>query len=196
MEQSAIQPSPDQVQFAHRLMVLENQMKSGLNTFYWVAGLSMVNTVAFLTGGGISFVIGLASTQFIDALAHALATDLGSSAGTIISIVGVVIDLFIVGLFCLFGYMGRKRYGKVVILGITLYVLDAGLEILFQDWFAVLFHVLMLVSLVKGYRAINTLKKLEEAYATGGLDATREEIKILPTQRSLEDLRDKYRPFR
>jgi hypothetical protein len=195
LQQSTLQPIQDQIQYARRFMVFESQIKGGMNTFYWIAGLSMVNTVIFLTGGNMTFVIGLAFTQFIDALAHAFATDFGASVGTIFTIIGLAIDVFIAGLFCLFGYLGRKRFGKVIIPGIALYILDGILMAYFQDWFAVLFHILMLFSLIKGYKAINALKKLEKAYASGGLAATHEEIKMPHTQASPEEIRDKYRQY-
>ena len=44
------------------------QLKNGANWFYWIAGLSLVNSAIFAFGGHVSFIAGLAYTQIIDAV--------------------------------------------------------------------------------------------------------------------------------
>ena len=40
------------------------RLRSGARWFYWVAGLSLVNTAAAFAGGHIHFVVGLASRRW------------------------------------------------------------------------------------------------------------------------------------
>jgi len=49
----------------------ENNLKSGANWFYWVAGLSLINTIMIFAGAKWGFAIGLAITQIIDVVAPA-----------------------------------------------------------------------------------------------------------------------------
>lgn len=143
-------------------MTLENKMKGQINTFYWIAALSVINSIVSLTGGKISFVVGLGFTQFIDAVSIKLAEKASSPAGPVIRVVGVALDILFAGLFFLFGYLGHKKYQSAVIAGIVLYALDAVLWLVFKDWFAVLFHVWMLALLTQGAVSINKWKKLQE----------------------------------
>ncbi len=47
----------------------EAQLKSGASWFYWIAGLSAVNTISALSGSNWRFMFGLGITQIIDAFA-------------------------------------------------------------------------------------------------------------------------------
>ena len=60
---------------------LETQHASGANWFYWIAGLSVINSVIILAGGGWGFVVGLGITQFIDAIATVVVAETGASGG-------------------------------------------------------------------------------------------------------------------
>ncbi|MBI4332353.1 MAG: hypothetical protein HY673_13855 [Chloroflexi bacterium] len=45
---------------------LENRFKGGASWFYWIAGLSMLNTLFVIIGAGWTFFIGLGITQVVD----------------------------------------------------------------------------------------------------------------------------------
>jgi hypothetical protein len=169
MEETLNPSQTAQILVARSMLALENQFKSGINQFYWIAGLSLVNTGIYLTGGSMTFVIGLGITQVIDAITKSIANEIGSGAGTIITLVGLFLDLIVAGLFILFGVLGRKRFGKVIISGIVLYAMDGLIFLLAGDWPGLFFHVFMLFGLGKGYRALNKLKKLEEGQSSGDL---------------------------
>lgn len=51
---------------------IENQFKSVANSFFWIAGLSIINSASYLTGSSWHFIIGLSVTQFIDGVASLL----------------------------------------------------------------------------------------------------------------------------
>ena len=50
----------------------EAAFKGGANWFFWIAGLSVINSLIITFGGEMSFVIGLGITQFIDGISIAL----------------------------------------------------------------------------------------------------------------------------
>ena len=54
----------------------QNRLRSGANWFYWIAALSVINSVMMTTESSISFIFGLTATQIIDALAVFFAEDL------------------------------------------------------------------------------------------------------------------------
>ena len=137
---------------------LTRRMRSGGNTFYWIAALSLVNSLVAIFGGGIYFVTGLGATLFVDGLASGLARELGSSA--IILTVGFLISLFIDGIVAMFGYFAGKGNRWAFITGMVFYFLDALLLLAFQDWLAVAFHAYFLWLLWTGLQALGRLKTL------------------------------------
>src|SRR5688572_28411552 len=48
---------------------LEMRLKSGASWFYWIAGLSIINSIAALSGAGWGFIVGLGVTQIVDEFA-------------------------------------------------------------------------------------------------------------------------------
>jgi hypothetical protein len=140
---------------------LEQNIKRNLNWFYWIGGMSILNSIISATGSGISFVIGLGLTQVIDAIASGVAADLGSG-GFIIQIFGWMFDLVIAGFYLLEGALAKKRIKWLIILGMVFYALDAALLLYFQDYLSALFHGLGLFGIFKGLQLIGTLKKLEQ----------------------------------
>jgi hypothetical protein len=180
MEQSSQQPDTQQILMAKKLMQLENQMKGGINNFFWIAGLSLVNTFFYLTNGAINFAIGLGITQLIDGIAQAYAKDVGSTNSAVVSSIAIIIDLALAGMFILFGVLGRKRFGKVILFGAVLYTMDALIFLMVGDWSGLFIHVLILVGLARGYFALKELNKLEEGYSTGGLTAVQPLIAAAP----------------
>ena len=136
---------------------LEAQLKSGASWFYWVAGLSAINTVAALSGTNWRLIIGLGITQIIDAFA--------SQAGTGGKAVAVVMDLAVLGMFVLFGFFAARRHNWSFILGMVVFALDGLIFLLSQDWLSIAFHVFVLYCLFKGFQASRALKALESSAA-------------------------------
>lgn len=192
MEQSTNQASAQQVLLAKKMLSLEHLFKGGVNTFYWIAGFSLVNTMIHLGGGKMTFVIGLGITQIIDAIAQDLIENHGGSAG-MVHLFSLVMDVCIAGIFILCGYFGLKRHKKTILFGIIIYLLDASIFILSGGWYSGLFHGLMLVSLIRGYWAIGELQKLEEGFATGGIASVQGMIQPAVSQVSPEEKKKRQR---
>ena len=124
---------------------LEKRVKSGGSWYYWVAALSLVNSVVAFTGGGGGFVIGLSVTQFMDAM---LAESGGSAKA-----IGLVLGVLAAGIFALFGVFACKRHVWAFVVGMVLYGLDTILTVLAEQWLGLAFHGWVLFSLFIGTRA-------------------------------------------
>jgi hypothetical protein len=111
---------PIQINQMQETMKAESQLKGAANWFFWLAGLSLVNSAILLLGGGFNFVIGLGITQVIDGIAVALAKNYGST----IQVLAFAVNAGIAGLFVLFGVLGRKKQLWPFIVGMVLYALD------------------------------------------------------------------------
>lgn len=127
---------------------LEQAAKSGARWFYWVAGLSALNSLAVWLRLGWSFSIGLGLTQVIDAF--------GSQLGTLGAVSAVVLDLVLVCVFAAMGYLAQSHRPAYVVGG-ALYALDALLVLAFHDVLGAGFHVFALFFITQGYRATRTL---------------------------------------
>ena len=136
------------------LFELEKRVKSGGSWYYWVAALSLVNSVRAFSGGGGGFVIGLSVTQFVEAM---LSADGGVMKG-----VGLALGVLAAGVFALFGVFACKRHVWAFIVGMLFYGLDTILTVLAEQWLGLAFHGWVLFSLFIGTRAamqINALSK-------------------------------------
>src|SRR5262245_46353942 len=51
---------------ADEIAVLEKRIKGGASWFYWIAALTLVNTIVVQAGSEMSFVLGLMVSQIID----------------------------------------------------------------------------------------------------------------------------------
>ena len=151
---------PGQVAALKKKLALETRFRNGIGWFYAIAGLSIVNTLSYLSGAKFTFVIGLGATQFVDGLMSAAAKQFVQAA-TLIRVIGVVIDLVIAGMFVLFGYLGRKRNRGVIIAGMVLYAADAILLALFRDFLGTAFHAWALIGIWGGLKALGQLQALD-----------------------------------
>ncbi len=164
-------PNAAQIAAAGKLLKLENQLKSGVSWFFWIAGLSIINTVIYLTGGSLTFVVGLGITQVVDVVASMIAAESSAGTATILHGIALFLDFVIAGVFVLFGVLGRKRIKWAIVVGMVLYAGDGLISVLIQDWLAVVFHLLALYFLFRGFQAINALARLEKGLAVGDMSA-------------------------
>jgi hypothetical protein len=144
------------------LQQMTEQVKSGANWFYWIAGLSAVNTALDLFGANIRFILGLGITQVVDAIAR----ESGNPGG----VVPLVANAIAIGVFVLFGIKANQKLTWAFVVGMLLYALDGALLFLFEDWKGIAFHALALFFLFKGFSALRELKKVEaQRYAIPGV---------------------------
>ena len=125
------------------------QCRSGASWFYWIAALSLVNSIIAFTGGTWRFIIGLGITQVIDAFGKGL----GASGNGI----ALLLDLLVAGLFVLFGIFGHKRQAWAFIVGMILFGLDTLFSLLIQDWLGIAFHAFVVYCLFRGFSGCRRL---------------------------------------
>jgi hypothetical protein len=154
--------NPTQIDATQKSLFFANRIRSGTNWFFWIGGLSIINTIAFFLGSTFTFVVGLGITQFVDGFMSALAKELNQGWG-IIQIIGFVVNVVVAGLFVGCGFLGRKRLLWPVIVGMVLYGLDAIILLVFQDFIGAVFHVIALFGIGKSIKAIKELAILEKS---------------------------------
>lgn len=130
---------------------LEKSLKSGAQWFFWIVGLSLINTIIILVGGDWSFLIGLGVTQLAAVAAY---------YWDVSFILPIVVFIIVGGIFITLGYFALKRHTWAFVVGMVLYLLDGIIFIyFFEDWLSTAFHVLVLVFLGLGLRANLKYKK-------------------------------------
>jgi hypothetical protein len=127
---------------------LERRRQSGARWFYWVAGLSLVNTLVALTGQRWRFIVGLGITQVADALA--------ARSGHGMSIVSLIDLAFVVGFVLLARFAQRGRRWAFAV-GATFYALDGLIFLAARDWVGVAFHAFVVVMTIRGLDAARRL---------------------------------------
>ncbi len=131
-------------------------VRRGANWFYWIAGLSVVNTIAALSGGNFHFVLGLGITEVTDAM-RAPQTRM----------IGFFIDMLVLGFFVLCGYFGAKAQKWAFVVGMTFYLLDSGITLLLQDWMSFAFHIYALICIWRGFSHIAKTRVAEQVPVLG-----------------------------
>jgi hypothetical protein len=150
--QSAIDP---QAAYRTQVAVAQAAIKRGAGWFDWIAALSIVNSLISLFGGNWHFVLGLGITEVVTYEAQRN----GGSRGQVI---GFVATLVVAGFFWLMGRFAKQGQRWALIVGMFLYVLDAGLLLLGQDWFSVAFPAYALFMLTKTFAAIKQFEAAKQ----------------------------------
>ena len=139
-------------------MRLLRRAKGGINWFYWVAGLTIINTIIFLAGRMPNYFLGLGANQLVDAYSVTVST--GTEVAPLMRWVAGAIDLLLAGVFIIFGYRGQRSYRSWIVAGIVLYTLDGLIFLFFSVWLGVAFHAFVIYSLVRGLRAMDQLNQM------------------------------------
>lgn len=131
-------------------MAIAGRARAGAKWFYWIAGLSMINSLAVMSGGTFHFAVGLGITLFVDVMAR--------KAGSMGSILDIVINGFVAGAFVLFGYFAVKAQKWAFLVGMGLYALDGLLLLAAKDYFGVGFHAYVLFAIYRGLAAAEQIQ--------------------------------------
>ncbi|RPI31133.1 MAG: hypothetical protein EHM70_12245 [Chloroflexota bacterium] len=158
------QKTPEEILLLQKRMGLESRKKSGANWFYWIAGLSILNSIISLVGGGLHFLFGLGVTQITDAFAYAFAQEL-PELGVVFLGIGFVISLIVAAVNVLFGFLANKGRRWIFILGMVLYALDSLVLLFFKDYISFAFHLFVLFGLYNGFKASGDILKLQDQLA-------------------------------
>jgi uncharacterized protein DUF4339 len=126
------------------------QLKSSASWFYWIAALSLINSVSAFGGLGFRFIVGLGITQVFDSVGAGL-----SRGG---NVVALGLDLLAAGVFVLFGFFAHKAQTWAFLAGMVLFALDGALLFVAQDWIGVAFHAFVLYMLFRGFKVCRALR--------------------------------------
>ncbi len=127
---------------------LDRQRRNGASWFYWVAGLSLINSVVALTGQEWRFIIGLGVTQVADTLAARSGTGWPAAA---------VVDLMLIAGFVLLGRCAIRGQLWAFLVGIALYAADGLIFLVVRDWVGVGFHAFVVGMTFRGLQAARQL---------------------------------------
>ena len=137
-------------------VALAGKLKGGASWFYWVAALSIINSVIALASGSWSFLFGLGATQIVDGIVMGIAEEAPDMANTA-RMLGFGLILVISGLYVAFGWLanGRKRWAFIV--GMVLYAFDGMILLLVSDFLGFAFHLWVLFGLFGGMKACSAM---------------------------------------
>jgi hypothetical protein len=158
-EERPVNPQYDSV-FAGPDPEVPVRIKRGANWFYWIAGLSVINSVAFAAGAHFHFLAGLGITEVADAVVDVF---IRQGAPSVVRALSIVFDLIAVIGFGLCGYFANKFSRTAFIVGIAFYFLDGLIVLLLGDIFMAAFHALALYGLIRGFLACRELKTFIKA---------------------------------
>ena len=125
---------------------------SAAKWFWWIAGLSLVNTVLIHGGSDTSFAVGLGFTLIADVV---LKESLPA--------VALVFDALVIGFFVAMGFFALRGMRWAFIVGGVVYLLDAAIFLFLQDFLSLGFHALALFYIFGGFKQLNTLLRPEPA---------------------------------
>ena len=131
----------------------EPEVMRGANWFWWIAGLSLVNTVMIHSGSETSFVVGLGFTMFADVMFKGH------------KFIAFGIDAVALGVIIGLGFFSRQGHFWAFVTGIVLYTLDALLYLYLGEIMPVAFHGLALFYMFRG------AKRLREALREAAVPA-------------------------
>ena len=116
--------------------------------FFWIAALSLVNSVIAIAGQEWRFIIGLGITQLIHEIG-AQGENWGMRAG--------VISLAVIGFLGWIGHRAANGRKWAFVLGMVVYGIDGAIFLVVQDWIGVGFHAFALFMIFRGYQAARQL---------------------------------------
>ena len=128
---------------------LEARRRRSAFWFYWIAGLTLVNTLGALAAQHWRFVVGLGVTQLADGLAARAGRGWNGA---------LAVDLLLIGGFVLLGGLAARGRDWAFLVGLGVYVIDSLVFVLARDWLGVAIHIFVLVMIFKGYQASRRLR--------------------------------------
>ena len=136
-------------------------ISGGISWFLWIGIISALNIIAVIFRQNINFVSGLGINYWIlgimDGIRRATGIDLMS--------LGYVLSFLVSGLFIWIWRKSKQQNKNYYLTGLIIYGLDTLFFLFLKQWYGLGFHVLALLGLYSGYKALLTsisdLKQIE-----------------------------------
>jgi hypothetical protein len=160
-EEQAPTPSASTVTIGGTTMsVLDVQrgIVSSASWFWWVAGLSLVNSLAMMLNLKYAMILGLGVGQIIDGMFFYAGEGEVADPGMLARVFHIVLSAMVAGVFVALGYFARRFSVAAFVTGMLLYALDALLFVIVGDWIAVGFHVFVLFMLWGGLSMLRAMR--------------------------------------
>lgn len=125
--------------------------RNGARWFYWIGGLSVLNSIVAFLGTDFMMVFGLSSTL--------VGTYVGIRIGGIASILGMAVTVCVGLAFVGLGWMSERGASWAFLTGMVLYGADAVLSLVLQDYLGSAAHVFALLFVGSGFAALLRIKK-------------------------------------
>ena len=122
------------------------------NWFFWIAALSVINSVIAHSGGRYHFIMGLGATEVVDVVMARF------GGGGVALALGF--DLLIATIFVGFGLFARRALLWAFVVGMAVYALDGLLYLLVGDWFGMLFHAYALYCIFLGFNVLRQNRRI------------------------------------
>ena len=126
------------------------RVRSAANWFFWIAALSLLNTMMVLAKSGTVMALGLGTTLVLDAIGGPIP---------------LALSLTCIGFSALLGWQARQFKLWPFYVGMALYAIDALIFVLATDWIGMAVHAFVLFSLFMGAASLRTLRKAGPAAA-------------------------------
>jgi len=133
--------------------LIDPDVLTAANWFYWKAGLTVINSFIMMTGTLWAFFLGLSITQIFHGVATGVTEELGVSGGNIYQGIALVLSLFCAGFVAMLGYFGRQGKRWALIVGLIIFCFDAVLYLITFSIFGVLLHGIAIYLISKGISA-------------------------------------------
>ena len=133
---------------------LERRFRNGAYGFYWIAGLSIVNSILWLQGSQTTFLMGLGITRVLDVIAISASEEVGP----IVKYIAFLFDVLAALVFVVFGFFASRKQVWAFIIGLVLYGLDGLIFLLVMDWWGIGFHVFVIILIGSGLMAYREMR--------------------------------------
>lgn len=130
---------------------LSRRQQTGARVLYWVAGLSLLNTVLIMTKANVMMVCGLGITAIFDYMA---------AAHPVLGPLALVVDVVALLFFAAMGRLATRGQDWALWVGMIMYALDGVLMLVAGDALAAGFHAWLLYSAWGGLQASHRLRQI------------------------------------
>ncbi len=144
---------PDALTQEAEALAYAKEVRKSASWFFWIASLSIINSIAAVLGSEWGFALGLSTCYLVGGI--------GSAFGGAGPWVAFSLNLIACGFFFYFGIAGWKSRFWPYAIGMFLYAGDALLPLLVQDWISLVLHGVALYFLVSGFRVLMDQHNIE-----------------------------------
>lgn len=119
----------------------------GASWFWWIGGLSVINTILTHSGSETTLAIGLGFTLVVDVVFKEM------------KVIALIIDAIALGTIFGLGFFARKGHFWAFVVGIVLYGLDTLIYVMAGEFIGLAIHGLALFYMIRGAWALRSALK-------------------------------------